>query len=219
MSFYYLYFFKDLQSASLLSGFFFLFTYETPWGNVTKKTFKYGRYCLTTSICLFFQSVTPSQKYSQRGGKGEVVVSFGAVQGARWTGRKDPGAGVQVNLLGQPEESLCSGYKYMFQRLRDVRNGTQQFHKFFFFLCHFFTRCITASQSLSYSLLMLLLKQSTTPIGPIKIITGHYSSNKCNVVVRECQIQNQPTFQFCAIGFLCHIWYQVHFKSLALDCF
>ncbi|XP_054889968.1 DNA polymerase alpha subunit B [Poeciliopsis prolifica] len=70
----------------------------------------------------FSPSVTPSQKYSQRGGKGEVVVSFGAVQGARWTGRKDPGAGVQVKLLERPEESLRSGYKYMFQRLRDVRN-------------------------------------------------------------------------------------------------
>ncbi|MEQ2315336.1 DNA polymerase alpha subunit B [Ameca splendens] len=63
-----------------------------------------------------------SQKYSQRGSKGEVVVTFGAVQGARWTGRKDPGAGVQVNLLEGPEDSLRSSYKYMFQRLRDVRN-------------------------------------------------------------------------------------------------
>ncbi|PWA22338.1 hypothetical protein CCH79_00012584 [Gambusia affinis] len=77
---------------------------------------------LLLSPANFSPSVTPSQKYSQRSGKGEVVVSFGAVQGARWTGRKDPGAGVQVNLLEQPEESLRSGYKYMFQRLRDVRN-------------------------------------------------------------------------------------------------
>lgn len=71
-----------------------------------------------------FGSATPSQKYSQRGGKGEVVATFGAVQGTRWVGRKDPGAGVQVEILEGPEDSLNSSYKYMFQRLRDVRNGT-----------------------------------------------------------------------------------------------
>lgn len=76
---------------------------------------------LLLSPANFSPSVTPSQKYSQRGSKGEVVVSFGAVQGARWTGRTDPGAGVQVELLDRPDESLRCGYKYMFQRLRDVR--------------------------------------------------------------------------------------------------
>uniref|UniRef100_A0A669DF86 DNA polymerase alpha subunit B n=1 Tax=Oreochromis niloticus TaxID=8128 RepID=A0A669DF86_ORENI len=70
----------------------------------------------------FSPNATPSQKYSQRGGKGEVVVTFGAVQGTRWVGRKDPGAGVQVEILEGPEDSLNSSYKYMFQRLRDVRN-------------------------------------------------------------------------------------------------
>lgn len=74
----------------------------------------------------FSQSVTPSQKYSQRGSKGEVVVSFGAVQGARWTGTTDPGAGVQVEVLEMPDESLRCSYKYMFQRLRDVRDGTHR---------------------------------------------------------------------------------------------
>ncbi|KAK5600426.1 hypothetical protein CRENBAI_021723 [Crenichthys baileyi] len=77
---------------------------------------------LLLSPANFSPSLTPSQKYNQRGSKGEVVVTFGAVQGARWTGRKDPGAGVQVNLLEGPEDSLLSSYKYMFQRLRDVRN-------------------------------------------------------------------------------------------------
>ncbi|XP_037833291.1 DNA polymerase alpha subunit B isoform X2 [Kryptolebias marmoratus] len=67
-------------------------------------------------------SATPSHKYSQRGGKGEVVATFGAVQGTRWLGRKDPGAGVQVELLEGPEDSLRCSYKFMFQRLRDVRN-------------------------------------------------------------------------------------------------
>uniref|UniRef100_A0A3Q4M7W5 DNA polymerase alpha subunit B n=1 Tax=Neolamprologus brichardi TaxID=32507 RepID=A0A3Q4M7W5_NEOBR len=70
----------------------------------------------------FSPNATPSQKYSQRGGKGEVVATFGAVQGTRWVGRKDPGAGVQVEILEGPEDSLNSSYKYMFQRLRDVRN-------------------------------------------------------------------------------------------------
>ncbi|XP_068451500.1 DNA polymerase alpha subunit B [Clinocottus analis] len=70
----------------------------------------------------FSPSTTPSQKYSQRGGKGEVVVSFGVVQGPRWAGRKNQGAGVQLQLLEGPEDSLGCSYKYMFQRLRDVRN-------------------------------------------------------------------------------------------------
>lgn len=49
-----------------------------------------------------------------------MVVTFGAVQGTRWAGRK--GAGVQLELLEGPEDSLQCSYKYMFQRLRDVRN-------------------------------------------------------------------------------------------------
>ncbi|TMS17499.1 DNA polymerase alpha subunit B [Larimichthys crocea] len=65
---------------------------------------------------------TPAKKYSQRGAKGEVVVTFGAVQGTRWAGRKALGAGVQLELLEGPEDSLTCSYKYMFQRLRDVRN-------------------------------------------------------------------------------------------------
>uniref|UniRef100_A0A8C4ENS4 DNA polymerase alpha subunit B n=1 Tax=Dicentrarchus labrax TaxID=13489 RepID=A0A8C4ENS4_DICLA len=77
---------------------------------------------LLLSPASFSPSSTPSQKYSQRGGKGEVVVTFGAVQGTRWAGRKAPGAGVELELLEGPEDSLRCSYKYMFQRLRDVRN-------------------------------------------------------------------------------------------------
>uniref|UniRef100_A0A3B4ZWM0 DNA polymerase alpha subunit B n=1 Tax=Stegastes partitus TaxID=144197 RepID=A0A3B4ZWM0_9TELE len=77
---------------------------------------------LLLSPASFSPSATPSQKYSQRGGKGEVVVTFGAVQGTRWVGRKNPGAGVQPELLEGPDDSLRCSYKYMFQRLRDVRN-------------------------------------------------------------------------------------------------
>ncbi|KAK2849043.1 hypothetical protein Q5P01_008877 [Channa striata] len=77
---------------------------------------------LLLSPASFSPSVTPSQKYTQRGAKGEVVVTFGAVQGTRWVGRKTPGADIQLELLEGPEDSLHGSYKYMFQRLRDVRN-------------------------------------------------------------------------------------------------
>ncbi|XP_029579879.1 DNA polymerase alpha subunit B [Salmo trutta] len=70
----------------------------------------------------FSPSATPSQKYSQRGGRGEVVSTFGAIQGTRWAGRKGQTNGVQLELLEGSEDSLINNYKYMFQRLRDVRN-------------------------------------------------------------------------------------------------
>ncbi|XP_076015549.1 DNA polymerase alpha subunit B [Genypterus blacodes] len=77
---------------------------------------------LLLSPASFSPSATPSQKYTQRGAKGEVVATFGAPQGTRWAGRKAPGSPVQLELLEGPEESLRCSYKYMFQRLRDVRN-------------------------------------------------------------------------------------------------
>lgn len=69
-------------------------------------------------------SATPSQKYSTRGGRGEVVSSFGVVQGPRWSGK---GQNVSVELLEGKEDSLTSSYKYMFQRLRDIREGESVF--------------------------------------------------------------------------------------------
>lgn len=69
-----------------------------------------------------FDSTTPSLKYSQRGAKGEVVATFGSVQGPRWAGGKSD---IQLELLEGPEDSLRITYKYMFQRLRDIRNGKQ----------------------------------------------------------------------------------------------
>ncbi|KAM4621221.1 DNA polymerase alpha subunit B [Polymixia lowei] len=77
---------------------------------------------LLLSPASFSPSVTPSQKYSQRGAKGDVVVKFGDDQGTRWTGRKGHGPGVQLELLERPEDTLRYSYKYMFQRLRDIRN-------------------------------------------------------------------------------------------------
>lgn len=60
-----------------------------------------------------------------RGGRGEVVSSFGTVQGPRWTGKGQ--TSVRVEMLGGGDNSLISSYKYMFQRLRDVRDGESMF--------------------------------------------------------------------------------------------
>uniref|UniRef100_A0A673MVT4 DNA polymerase alpha subunit B n=1 Tax=Sinocyclocheilus rhinocerous TaxID=307959 RepID=A0A673MVT4_9TELE len=75
---------------------------------------------LLLSPASFSPSATPSQKYGMRGGRGEVVSSFGAVQGPRWTGKGQ--SSVRVEMLEGGENSLISSYKYMFQRLRDVRD-------------------------------------------------------------------------------------------------
>lgn len=47
------------------------------------------------------------------------MATFGSVQGTRWVGSK---SGVQLELLEGPDHSLRTSYKYMFQRLRDIRN-------------------------------------------------------------------------------------------------
>ncbi|TSO77743.1 DNA polymerase alpha subunit B [Bagarius yarrelli] len=52
--------------------------------------------------------------------RGEVVAMFGAVQGPRWTGKGQ--TAVHVQLLEGLDDSLTNSYKYMFQRLRDVRD-------------------------------------------------------------------------------------------------
>uniref|UniRef100_A0A8B9KVU6 DNA polymerase alpha subunit B n=1 Tax=Astyanax mexicanus TaxID=7994 RepID=A0A8B9KVU6_ASTMX len=75
---------------------------------------------LLLSPASFSPCATPSQKYSMRGARGEVVAMFGDVQGPRWSGKGQ--TAVQVDLLEGREDSLTSSYKYMFQRLRDVRD-------------------------------------------------------------------------------------------------
>nr|XP_041567950.1 DNA polymerase alpha subunit B [Taeniopygia guttata] len=67
----------------------------------------------------FSPSVTPSQKYSSRGGRGEVVASFGSGQGSVWHGR----GGCGVTIFGHPEQSLSKPYKSMFQKALDVREA------------------------------------------------------------------------------------------------
>uniref|UniRef100_A0A8C5IUF2 DNA polymerase alpha subunit B N-terminal domain-containing protein n=1 Tax=Junco hyemalis TaxID=40217 RepID=A0A8C5IUF2_JUNHY len=110
----------------------------------------------------FSPSVTPSQKYSSRTGRGEAVAAFGAVQGQAWLGTAgtdgtagrdgtaggtgagtDGGTaggtaggtgggtggsgsvGVTVRAFGSPEQLLSQPYKFMFQKLLDVREGGQ----------------------------------------------------------------------------------------------
>ncbi|KAM9474813.1 DNA polymerase alpha subunit B isoform 2-T2 [Clarias gariepinus] len=75
---------------------------------------------LAFSPASFSPCATPSQKYSMRSARGEVVATFGSGQGLQWTGTGE--TAVQVELLECQEDSLTSSYKYMFQRLRDVRN-------------------------------------------------------------------------------------------------
>ena len=53
-------------------------------------------------------------------------MKFGSSEGSQWAGGNGRGVGVSLELLEGPEESLRSSYKFMFQRLRDVRNGEIQ---------------------------------------------------------------------------------------------
>ncbi|XP_078062947.1 uncharacterized protein LOC144488721, partial [Mustelus asterias] len=76
---------------------------------------------LLFSPASFSPSATPSQKYSSRGNRGEVVASFGTAQGASWRGMGGRTASVQ--LLLAPEDCITKRFKYMFQKLRDVRDG------------------------------------------------------------------------------------------------
>ncbi|XP_024429897.1 DNA polymerase alpha subunit B isoform X2 [Desmodus rotundus] len=67
----------------------------------------------------FSPSATPSQKYNTRKNRGEVVTSFGAAQGVSWSGRGGTGI-IGLKVLGSPE-SLTGSYKFMFQKLPDIR--------------------------------------------------------------------------------------------------
>ncbi|XP_041037922.1 DNA polymerase alpha subunit B isoform X1 [Carcharodon carcharias] len=75
---------------------------------------------LLFSPASFSPSANPSQKYSSRANRGEVVASFGTAQGATWHGMGGRSASVQ--LLAVPEDSITKRFKYMFQKLRDVRD-------------------------------------------------------------------------------------------------
>ncbi|XP_039624981.1 DNA polymerase alpha subunit B [Polypterus senegalus] len=68
----------------------------------------------------FSPSSTPSQKYSSRTSRGEIVNTYGITQGTSWCGQG--GAQTVVRLCDMSEESLSRNYKYMFQKLRDIRD-------------------------------------------------------------------------------------------------
>ncbi|XP_006901509.1 PREDICTED: DNA polymerase alpha subunit B [Elephantulus edwardii] len=67
----------------------------------------------------FSPSATPSQKYSARSNRGEVVTFFGSAQGVSWSGRGGAG-NLSLKVLGDPKP-LTSSYKFMFQKLPDIR--------------------------------------------------------------------------------------------------
>ncbi|XP_031799189.1 DNA polymerase alpha subunit B isoform X1 [Sarcophilus harrisii] len=67
----------------------------------------------------FSPSVTPSQKYSSRSSRGEVVASFGSTQGMSWSG-KGGSSPLSVKVL-DAARALTGNYKSMFQKFTDIR--------------------------------------------------------------------------------------------------
>nr|XP_056708837.1 DNA polymerase alpha subunit B [Euleptes europaea] len=91
----------------------------TPENPRPKRTVSTRSPHLLFSPSSFSPSATPSQKYSSRGNRGEVVTSFGSVQGTSWSG--DGGSTASVKLFGSAEDALTKRYKFMFQKLLDIR--------------------------------------------------------------------------------------------------
>ncbi|KAL1788250.1 DNA polymerase alpha subunit B [Sigmodon hispidus] len=92
---------------------------STPETPLTKRTVSARSPYQLLSPSSFSPSAAPSQKYSSRTNRGEVVTSFGSAQGVSWSGRGDSG-GVSLKVIGYPEP-LTSSYKSMFQQLSDIR--------------------------------------------------------------------------------------------------
>ncbi|XP_062381059.1 DNA polymerase alpha subunit B isoform X1 [Sardina pilchardus] len=93
----------------------------TPENPQSKRSARMTSPGLLLSPASFSPCATPSQKYSVRGSRGEVVSTFGESQDQRWSGQKGQRE-VSVRPLLSGEDALTSSYKYMFQRLRDVRD-------------------------------------------------------------------------------------------------
>lgn len=91
-------------------------TPETP---LTKRRVSTRSPHVLLSPSSFSPSATPSQKYNSRNNRGEVVTSFGSAQGVSWSGRGGAGV-ISLKVLGCPE-SLTGSYKFMFQKLPDIR--------------------------------------------------------------------------------------------------
>ncbi|XP_078283843.1 DNA polymerase alpha subunit B [Rhinoraja longicauda] len=91
----------------------------TPENRLSKKASNARSPRLLFSPASFSPSPTPSRKYGSRTNRGEVVASFGAVRGAVWRG--SGGRNASVELLTAPEDSITKRFKYMFQKLYDIR--------------------------------------------------------------------------------------------------
>ncbi|XP_014648488.1 PREDICTED: DNA polymerase alpha subunit B isoform X2 [Ceratotherium simum simum] len=91
----------------------------TPESSLTKRSVSTRSPHQLLSPSSFSPSATPSQKYNSRNNRGEVVTSFGSVQGMSWSGRGGAG-NLSLKVLGCPE-SLTGSYKSMFQKLPDIR--------------------------------------------------------------------------------------------------
>ncbi|XP_069750264.1 DNA polymerase alpha subunit B isoform X2 [Narcine bancroftii] len=92
---------------------------STPENRQSKKLLNARSPRLLFSPASFSPSPTPSQKYSSRTNRGEVVTSFGTVKGSTWRGMGGRSASVQ--LLTAPEDSITKRFKYMFQKIFDIR--------------------------------------------------------------------------------------------------
>ncbi|XP_061462415.1 DNA polymerase alpha subunit B [Rhineura floridana] len=91
----------------------------TPENPRSKRTLSTRSPRLAFSPNSFSPSATPSQKYGSRSNRGEIVTSFGSIQGTSWSG--NGGLATSVKLFHSPEDSLTKPYKFMFQDLVDNR--------------------------------------------------------------------------------------------------
>ncbi|KAI4530112.1 hypothetical protein MG293_019968, partial [Ovis ammon polii] len=96
-------------------------TITTPETPLTKRSVSARSPHQLLSPSSFSPSATPPQKYSSRSNRGEVVTSFGSAQGVSWSGSGGT-SHLSLKVLGHPEP-LTRSYKYMFQKLPDIREG------------------------------------------------------------------------------------------------
>ncbi|XP_052518072.1 DNA polymerase alpha subunit B isoform X1 [Budorcas taxicolor] len=94
-------------------------TITTPETPLTKRSVSARSPHQLLSPSSFSPSATPPQKYSSRSNRGEVVTSFGSAQGVSWSGSGGT-SHLSLKVLGHPEP-LTRSYKYMFQKLPDIR--------------------------------------------------------------------------------------------------
>uniref|UniRef100_A0A8C6REP0 DNA polymerase alpha subunit B n=1 Tax=Nannospalax galili TaxID=1026970 RepID=A0A8C6REP0_NANGA len=89
---------------------------STPETPLTKRSVSTRSPHQILSPSSFSPGATPSQKYSSRNNRGEVVTTFGSALGVAWSGRGGAG-NISLKVL----EPLTGSYKSMFQKLPDIR--------------------------------------------------------------------------------------------------